>query len=406
MRAHKMKFGRYDYANFLCYGSYAACSVAIPMVLVVLAHDLGFPLETGGKAAGGALQLGRSIPMVGSLLFCGFAAGWFGKIRSLGGATLLMSIGILLAAFAPGYLLLFAAIAIAGLGEGIVEGLATPIIQDLHPDEPGRYINFSHAFWSVGVVGSVLVAGALLAKGVHWRWILVGCAAFTLIPALFYLLPSKSPARLRDKAQKQSMKTVFGHATSATKLPRFWLYFAVMFLAGGGEFCLTFWAASFIQLEFNASAWMAGVGTAVFAAGMIVGRMGSGVLVSQKRLYPLILFCAGTGTLIGIFPPLLTSLPLLFVVFFFLGIMSGPFWPSIQSHCVNQLKDSDSTMIYILLSCAGVPGCGFFTLLLGIVGDLSSLRTSFYIVPFCYAGLGLLLLFDGWYYREKKRLTA
>lgn len=403
MRAHRLKFGRYDFANFSCFGAYAACSVAIPMVLVSLAHDLHFPLAAGGMAAGGALQLGRSIPMVAAMLLSGFAAGRFGKLHSLGGATLLMSLGIMLAAFAPGYLPLFAAICLAGFGEGVVEGLATPVIQDLHPDEPGRYINFTHAFWSVGVVGAVLAAGALLAWGVNWRWVLAGCSLLTLIPALIYLLPSKN----RLPAERKSVKAVFGHAAEAMRLPRFWLYFVAMFLAGGGEFCLTFWAASFIQLDFHASAWLAGVGTAFFAGGMILGRMGSGVLVSQRRLPLLVLLCAAAGTLFGVFPLFLTNLALLFAVFFALGIVTGPFWPSLQSHCVNRLGGAaDATMLYILLSCAGVPGCGVFTWLMGVAGNCYGLRASFVLVPLCFAGVGFLVFLDEWLHRPERRRAA
>lgn len=403
MRAKKMKFGRYDFANFFCFGSYAACSVVVPIVLVALAADLNFPLQKGGMGMGGALQLGRSIPMVATLLLCGFAAGRFGKLRSLGGSILLMSVGIMLAAWSPGYLLLFAAIAIAGMGEGVVEGLATPIIQDLHPREPGRYINFTHAFWSVGVVGTTLAAGALLLWGVSWRWILTGCSLLTLIPAFFYLMPTKSKMKMRDTAKKQSVKTVFSHIADAMKLPRFWLYFLAMFLAGGGEYCLTFWTASLIQLDFGGTPWQAGLGTAFFAGGMIVGRIGPGMLLHQRRLPLLILFCAVTGALMGLLPPYLNSLPLLFATLFFLGIVSGPFWPSLQSHCVEKLRESDSTTLYILLSCAGVPGCGVFTFLMGVAGDWLGLRTSFFLVPLCYAGIGLLVFFDGRYYREKER---
>lgn len=400
MHAHKMVFGRYDFANFLCFSSYAACSVIVPVVLVALAKDLHFPLEDGGKAAGGALQLGRSIPMVIAMVFCGFSAGWFGKLRSLGVAMLFMSVGIMLAAWSPAYLLLFAAIAVAGLGEGVVEGLATPVIQDLHQDEPGRYINFTHSFWSIGVVAAVLAAGALLARGVSWRWILTGCSLFALIPALMYLLPSKS--RTAPPHEKLSFNAVFGHAVDVMGVKRFWLFFAAMFLAGGGEFCLTFWVASFIQLDYGANAWMGGLGTAFFAGGMIVGRMGSGVLVKQQHLLRLILLSALAGTLFGLFPPFLSNIWILFVLLFVLGIATGPFWPSIQSYCVERLKDSDATMIYILLSCAGVPGCGFFAWLMGFAGDHAGLRASFYLVPFCYAGLGLLLAFDALLHRGKK----
>ena len=188
--AKKMVFGRYDYAAFSCFMAYACCSLVVPVCLVQLAQSLGFPLGEGGKGAGGALQLGRSIPMVAAMLFCGFAAGRWGKVRSLGVAMVLMSVGIGLAAIAPAYGLLFAAVAVAGLGEGVVEGLATPVIQDLHiDDEPGRYINFSHSFWSVGVVGTVMLAGLLLYCGVSWRFVLAGACVISLVPAFLFLLP-------------------------------------------------------------------------------------------------------------------------------------------------------------------------------------------------------------------------
>lgn len=404
MHARKMAFGRYDFANFFCLASYAACSVAIPIVLVFLAQDLHFPLSEGGKGAGGALQLGRSIPMVAAMLFCGFAAGRFGKIRSLGAAMLCMSAGILCAACSPGYLALLAAVAAAGFGEGVVEGLATPVIQDLHEEEPGRYINFTHAFWSVGILGTVLASGALLANGVSWRWILTGCSLFALIPALLYLLPSKTERA--KQYQTLSFRTVFRDAIDVTAIHRFWLFFAVMFLAGGGEFCLTFWVASFIQLDYGADAWMGGLGTAFFACGMMIGRMGTGMLVRQSRLLHLVLFCSAAGAVLGLFPPFLSNIWILFPLLFFLGVASGPFWPSIQSYCVDQLKDSDATMIYILLSCAGVPGSGFFACMMGVAGDHWGLRNSFYLVPFCYGALGLLLLLDAWILRSKRLLSA
>ena len=74
-------------------------------------------------------------------------------------AVVLMGVGILLCAIAPIYGVLFLALMIAGLGEGVIEGLGTPFVQALHTDEPGRYINFSHAFWSIGVLVTVLITG-------------------------------------------------------------------------------------------------------------------------------------------------------------------------------------------------------------------------------------------------------
>ena len=53
MSARKpMVFGRFDYAAFWSFTVYAAGSVVIPVALVELARDLGFPLEAGGLTAG------------------------------------------------------------------------------------------------------------------------------------------------------------------------------------------------------------------------------------------------------------------------------------------------------------------------------------------------------------------
>ena len=65
-----MKFVRFDYAVFLLFAVYALCSLIIPLVLVEVGRDLDFDLTAGGMSAGGILQLGRSLPMVGSMLVC------------------------------------------------------------------------------------------------------------------------------------------------------------------------------------------------------------------------------------------------------------------------------------------------------------------------------------------------
>ena len=170
-----MAFGRYDYAAFAAFFAYAAGSVVVPVALVSLARDLGFSLEHGGMSAGGALHLGRTLSMVAAMLLCGFAAGRWGKRWTLGTSTALMGAGVLLCALAPGYGVLLFALALAGLGEGVIEGLATPFVQDLHTDEPGRYINFAHSFWSIGVLVTVLYRGADNLR-ISWR-VVIGAVA-------------------------------------------------------------------------------------------------------------------------------------------------------------------------------------------------------------------------------------
>jgi MFS family permease len=398
-----MRFGRFDYAAFMTFFAYASGSVVIPVALVSLARELDFSLEAGGMTAGGALPLGRTLPIVISMLLCGFIAGRWGKARSFGCSVLLMALGMGICAVAPAYSVLLLALVLAGFGEGMIEGLATPLVQDLHPNEPGRYINFTHAFWSVGVLVTVLVSGALLSLGVSWRLLLGGVAALGVIPALLLLLPARRGHEYPEHPEPLHWKVVWGQALQILRVPRFWLFFAAMFVAGGGEFCLTFWSASYIQLHFGAAAWAGGVGTACFAGGMVLGRIGWGYLIKQHQLKRLIVFSALAGALVTLFLPLLMNLWGVLVFLFLAGVATAPFWPSVQSYSSDRLPGADTTMLFILLSCAGVPGCGFFTWLMGYIGDRTgSLNNAFYLVPFCYLALALLIGRD-WLYLSRGR---
>lgn len=395
-RSRALTFGRYDYAAFAGFFAYAAGSVIVPVALVLLARELGFSLEKGGMAAGGALHLGRTVAMVVAMLLCGFAAGRWGKRRSFGAAAVMMGLGILLCALAPGYSLLFFALMVAGVGEGVIEGLATPFVQDLHLDEPGRYLNFAHSFWSIGVLVTVLVSGALMSLGFSWRLMVAAVSLLGFITAALLLLPVRRGKPYPEHPEPLHWRTVWGQAVAILRLPVFWLFFAAMFVAGGGEFCLTFWCASYIQLNFVDAAWAGGVGTACFAGGMVVGRTGTGVLVRQEQLRGLLIGSALGGTVITLFFPLVTNLWVLFGFLFLAGIATAPYWPSIQSYSADRLPQVDTTMLFILLSCAGVPGCGFFTWLMGYLGNqIGGLRAAFYLVPFCYLVLAALITFNG-----------
>lgn len=392
-----MTFGRYDYAAFTSFFTYASGSVIVPVALVSLARDLGFSLEEGGMTAGGALHFGRTIPMVAAMLLCGFAAGRWGKRRTFGVAVAVMGLGIALCAMAPIYGILLCALMMAGVGEGFIEGLATPFVQDLHPNEPGRYINFSHSFWSIGVLVTVLFSGGLIALGVSWRLLMGMVAALGLIASAMLLSPESQENRYPEHPEPIHWKTVCSHAMTIFGVRRFWLFFAAMFVAGGGEFCLTYWCASFIQLNFVDSAWAGGIGTGCFAAGMVLGRTGWGYLIRQHQLKVLIVYSALAGVLITLSFPFLSNLYALCVLLFLAGVATAPFWPSVQSYCADRIPEADSTMLFILLSCAGIPGCGAFTLLMGYIANRSGdLSKAFYLVPACYLVLALLIGYDWW----------
>ena len=405
-----MRIGKYDIAAYGMFIAYAVSSVIIPMALCHISVSLGFPLAEGGLAAGGALQIGRAVPMVVSMVLCGFLAARHGMRKTQRGAICLLCLGMIFAALASHYAMLFLALAIAGFGEGIIEGLGTPFVQQLHDDEPSRYINLAHSFWSIGVLLATLAGGYFLGRGISWR-ILVGGAALVGLAA-FLLMGRSRRTPYPEREEAYSANTVLRQSSDILKTGRFWLFFAAMIFAGGGEFGLTFWTASYVQIVYSGTPWFAGVCTACFALGMFLGRSGFGLLVRQRNLYHGIMLAALGGIIVSLLLPCLgtswlheiaekwhvlafiNGKTVVCILLFLAGIATAPFWPSIQSYTVLRLPWLNSTMIFIILSCAGVPGCALLTWLMGIIGNHLGLRTALIAVPLCYLLMALLLVFD------------
>ena len=400
----KLKFGRYDAACLSAFIGYALCSLSIPISLVAMGKDLNFPLDNGGMAAGGVLHLTRSIAIVTALMVCGLIAGRIGKRKSMGLCVLLMGGGVWLCSLAPGYWFILPCLLVAGFGEGICEGIATPFVQDLHPDAPERYVNIAHSFWSVGIGICVLVSGGLLSLGISWR-VVLGCAgALTVLSAPFFLWKENPRKKYPEIRTASSLTELWRLSKKIFQTRRFLLHCLVMFIGAGAEYCLTFWSAAYLQLTFHASAWIAGLGTAAVGLGMFIGRSFFGLIARKDNLRRnLILAAAGTIPMILLLafipPELIPSKPLLFTVLLtvlvFCGIGIAPFWPTMQVYSVRQLPELDSTLMYIYLSAMGIPGCGFFTWLIGLLGDRFGLQGAFFLLPVTLLFYILLLVFDG-----------
>lgn len=411
MSSGKLKLGRYDVASYAAFAAYSLCSLSIPIVIVAMGADLNFPLDKGGMAAGGVLHLMRSVAIVIALVLCGAIAGQIGKRVSMGSCMILTGGGILLCAFVPSYWMLMPCLLIAGIGEGICEGVATPFVQDLHKDAPERYVNIAHAFWSIGIGICVLGAGGLLTLGVNWRIILACACGLALLTSLLFLWKENPDRKYPETAGGVSLAAIWDYSTAIGKTPRFWVYCLGMFLGAGSEFCLTFWTAAYIQISFNASAWMAGLGTAAIAFGMFAGRTYFGLIARPGNL-KIILLAAGLGTipvtllLTVLSPEMFGSRLLFFAVLFFLlflgGIGIAPYWPTLQVYGVHQLPHLDSTMLYIYFSAMGIPGCGFFTWIMGVCGDHFGLKHSFFLIPASLVLFSLVIFLEGWVFPKKE----
>ena len=399
-----IRFHKLDYAAALGMFVYASSVVATPIILLRLASDLSF-----GLAEGGGIEAVRAGFLLAILLASGAAAVRFGKTRSLAAGALTLGVGLLAYGIAPAYGVVLAAMILVGLGGGILEALINPLVQDEHPDDSGRYLNIVNAFFSVGVLSSVLVVGDLLTRGVSWRLLVSGIGVLALVSGVLFLIwgsgtthhrgsaYQRGSAHHRDTRGTQEGGRVRGpwqHAKAILREPLFWLYSVAMFCGGGAEGAFTFWSASYIQLHFQTLARAGALGTAAFAAGMVVGRLASGRFVPQERLSTLIISSAVIGVVASLGAWATGSTAGFFAIVFVAGLSIACFWPSIQSHAAATIP-LDSTMLFILLSCAGIPGFGLTSWIMGLVAESHGLRTSLLVIPAELALLAVVMLVAG-----------
>lgn len=126
---------------------------------------------------------------------------------------------------------------------------------------------------------------------------------------------------------------------------------------------------------------------------MMLGRFAFGWWVSQRHLHRLIFLSAAGGALVGLVVPFVGALWQLYGVLLIAGVSVACFWPSIQAYAVDRMP-VDATILFILLSCCGIPGFAVVSWVMGAIGDAYSLRVSFYVVPACMAGLAGLVLME------------
>ncbi|MBS1370155.1 MAG: MFS transporter [Lentisphaeria bacterium] len=388
MKRLSLRLGVLDCAVMCCFLVYSASAVLLAISFVEMAkpEELNFSM-TGG----GAIHAIRIMTVFFVLFGSGFAAARFGKCLSIGVSAALLVAGLLLAGSARSYGMLVPAVGIIGLGQGCIEGLLNPVIQDLHPEDSGRYLNFHNAFWSIGVVGTMVLGGELLSWGVPWRALFCCTGIFAAVPAWLFL---RHRRRLPLQRRVPARRTFF-EMRRAFRIPRFWMFFLMMILAGAAEAAFTYWSASYLQTGFGSTARFAGFGAAVFSCGMIATRVVIGASsIRQEGLKRLLTGSAWAGLIVTLIFPLAASRSFVVFMLFMAGVTTSCFWPTLQSYAADVLR-ADSTMIFILLSCAGIPGAGLMVFAMGALGDLAGLKVSYFAVPPAFAGLIAMLRKDG-----------
>ena len=248
--------------------AFATSSVITPICLTEMSAELSTDL-----AQGGAMETARTALMVTMLVLAGLFAQRRGKRGPLTFGLLMLSAGLFLLATASDYRGVVAAMMVMGVGGGLTEALVNPLVADAHPRQAGKYLNLTNAFYSIGVLASVLLFGELLTRRVPWRAVFHLAGALTLAVAVFLALQA-FPSPLEREEGRHSLGEIVSRR-------RFWAFAAAIFLGAGVESSFTFWTPAFVQVHHGGSPRAAAIGLALFAGAMAAGRLAAGRLAGQ-----------------------------------------------------------------------------------------------------------------------------
>lgn len=376
-----MKISKLDMASWGGFMVFSTSSVITPICLPEIMKTLSTSLSEGG-----GMETARTVIMMIVLVSSGILAQKWGKKLFLTGGQYLLAVGLLTASMANNYGTFIASLMIMGIGGGVMEALISPLVVDLHPDDSGRYMNVTHAFYPIGVVVSALLFGELLTLGMSWRWVfrLTAIAALT-IAILCTLFRFPRPVST-EHSTGRTIRRIF-------LLPGFWLFAAAIFLGAGVESAFTFWSTSYVATYLKDVPRAGAFAVVIFAAMMAIGRFLSAKLSGAVNLKILMGGSALLGLAVSGVLPFVSSLIWFYLLLAFAGLATACFWPTILAEAAASLR-VDATILFVMLSCVGIGGYGFAPWLLGIIGDLRELKAAFSVIPGFFVILMVALFFE------------
>ncbi|MEU3859641.1 MFS transporter [Streptomyces sp. NPDC028722] len=182
--------------------------------------------------------------------------------------------GLVLTIAAPGFDTLFAGTLVVGLGNGLIEAAANPLVASLYPRDKTRRLNAFHAWFAGGLILGGLIGYGFTLAGLDWRAKLAAIILCVLIYGVV-LLPLSFPASERVAAAISS-REMFRTA----RRPIFLVLLACMFLTA--------------STELGPNQWMPDtLGQLAGASGILVLTFVNGIMFAARSLGSRLLGHAG-----------------------------------------------------------------------------------------------------------------
>lgn len=294
-------------------------------------------------------------------------------------ATLTFSLGCITLIFTPTILLFVVGIFIVGFGMSVCQSAMSSALSDAYQNNAGKYINMAQGFYSLGAVISPLILQvAMDSLGFTWKLVFIfsgGGLLFLTVPLFFTKFTEEKNAREKEKI----------HPFSLFSKKPFLLILIGIILYVSYESGAAFFFNSFFTLELQASD-LSAFAISLFWSAMVITRFLGGMFHKYTKLFILGGFAGASISFL--FLATSTNSTIALTCCFFLGLFSGPIWPTLLA-LATQESPSNSGVIASAVMCVSGIGGALSPLIMGSVADLLSIRASFSVLV-VIALLGLL----------------
>ncbi len=357
---------KYRKTLIACYLGFITQAIAAnfaPLLFLTFHKDIGIPL---GKVAlvSTAFYFTQLIVDV----ICAKFVDRIGYRACAVASEIASAAGLICLAFLPSilpdpFIGIIISVIIYAIGSGLIEVLASPIVEACTFDHKEAVMSLLHSFYCWGSVGVILLSTVFLSVfGIEkWRWL---ACIWALIPLYnIYNFASCPIEPLVENGKGMTIRTLF-------KTPMFFWGIVLMVCAGAAEMSMAQWASAFVESALGLSKTIGDlVGPCLFAVTMGISRVIYGKSGSKIELTEYMLG-SGTLCLACYILAALSHNPVISLIGCTLcGFSVGIMWPGTISILSKRLP-AGGTAMFAFLAMAGDLGGAFGPWLVGFTSQL------------------------------------
>ena len=262
--------------------------------------------------------------------------------------------------FADPFAGVMACVVIYAIGSGLIEVLASPIVEACPFEHKDAVMSLLHSFYCWGSVGVILLSTVFFAVFGIEHWKALACV-WALIPLYnIYNFATCPIERLTEEGKGMTIGSLF-------KTPVFWVAILLMVCAGASELSMAQWASAYTEAALGFPKTVGDlIGPCLFAVTMGISRVIYGRHGARMKLTR---FMIGSGVLClcCYLTASLSAQPILGLIgCVCCGFSVGIMWPGTISVISPRLPQG-GTALFALLAMAGDLGGAFGPSLVGAV---------------------------------------